>query len=623
MKITNLTVKNKKINFKDQVVEINGPGVYLISGDNGVGKTTILESILFENNAICFCSEEHQRLYNEERYNLFAYLPQGIPDYDVSVQEYLSKKGFFSKDEYFQLAKALKMDYIDLDSKINKLSGGERVKLGIISVFMKNTPYIFLDEPTNHLDNDGVGALIDLIRAEAEKKTILIVSHDKRLRFDFKTYNITIEPGTIIQKGKKEADTNIGIGANINGNDIRKHFMYKGIAWINIIAFFIIAIVLDGLVYVNHNKFVQGYSYENGEYEPDALLTYKADYFYSDLNTAYAKGSGLMIDSYKYDTTILMSDIPAISNIEGVDSIFVFDYLEFEEKINKCVLNDDTIYAAAIPKLMFTDYYDIMVWSIGIFGDLISGRYPDDYSNEICIPYHLLSYWFPLTDENSDGASMLGNEIYYNGEKYILVGILNGEYNLCIQSFDKEIGGTVYTYDADTFAAFMKKYTSEEIMETTEMLILTQPGKEKMVLDSLMTAFPAENYISSEFINAFEKQYNKEYMQEKIIPFNVVISVIVSLFVLLILKNQIKADGSKIADFNNYYISKTALRRFYVGNAIVKYGVLLIFCFGLNYYMNRSFRGAGTVLLIDALIIVLPSCIYMCKVLKNGYKNTD
>ena len=62
---------------------------------------------------------------------------------------------------------------------VNKLSGGERKRLQLMRVLMKNPNYLILDEPTNDLDIDTLNVLEDFL--ERYPGVLILVSHDRYL----------------------------------------------------------------------------------------------------------------------------------------------------------------------------------------------------------------------------------------------------------------------------------------------------------------------------------------------------------------------------------------------------------------------------------------------------------
>lgn len=69
---------------------------------------------------------------------------------------------------------------IDLDARIDALSGGERRRAALVSVLLGGHDLIVLDEPTNHLDVEGIGWLAaQLTELRSRQVAMLIVSHDR------------------------------------------------------------------------------------------------------------------------------------------------------------------------------------------------------------------------------------------------------------------------------------------------------------------------------------------------------------------------------------------------------------------------------------------------------------
>ncbi len=62
---------------------------------------------------------------------------------------------------------------------VGKLSGGERKRLQLMRVLMKNPNFLILDEPTNDLDIDTLNVLEEFL--ESYKGVLLLVSHDRYL----------------------------------------------------------------------------------------------------------------------------------------------------------------------------------------------------------------------------------------------------------------------------------------------------------------------------------------------------------------------------------------------------------------------------------------------------------
>ena len=62
---------------------------------------------------------------------------------------------------------------------VSKLSGGEKKRLHLMRVLMKNPNFLILDEPTNDLDIDTLNVLEEFL--EKYNGVLLLVSHDRYL----------------------------------------------------------------------------------------------------------------------------------------------------------------------------------------------------------------------------------------------------------------------------------------------------------------------------------------------------------------------------------------------------------------------------------------------------------
>ena len=79
------------------------------------------------------------------------------------------------------------------DTRISKLSGGQKTRLAMVRLILREPDIMLLDEPTNHLDTYSVEWLEDFLRTY--KKTVLIISHDRYFLDRTATKILEIENG--------------------------------------------------------------------------------------------------------------------------------------------------------------------------------------------------------------------------------------------------------------------------------------------------------------------------------------------------------------------------------------------------------------------------------------------
>ncbi len=143
----------------------------VITGANGIGKTTLLKSLLGILDPISGSVERDQFLE-------IGYFEQEMsPDINTTCLEEIWQE-FPSFNQYevrSSLAKCgLTTDHIE--SKVKVLSGGEQAKVRLCKLINRESNILILDEPTNHLDVD---AKEELKRALKEYKgSILMVCHE-------------------------------------------------------------------------------------------------------------------------------------------------------------------------------------------------------------------------------------------------------------------------------------------------------------------------------------------------------------------------------------------------------------------------------------------------------------
>ncbi len=159
-------------------------------GRNGKGKTTFLKLLLGEYQYKGMISKSVE----------FDYFP-----YEVKNKERMSieiVEEIAPNVEDWQIIKELNLLNTDAEilyRKFNLLSGGEQVKILLISLFLKENNFLLIDEPTNHLDIETRNNLIEYLN---KKKGFILVSHDRNFLDKVVNHIISINNTDIdIQKG--------------------------------------------------------------------------------------------------------------------------------------------------------------------------------------------------------------------------------------------------------------------------------------------------------------------------------------------------------------------------------------------------------------------------------------
>ncbi|MFP4698226.1 MAG: ATP-binding cassette domain-containing protein [Eubacteriales bacterium] len=621
MRVNSVSIINENLRIERLKFDFSKYGVNIITGENGSGKTSIIEKIMFECNDIQFNEPDQLESFKKDKSSVFTYIPQNILSYNVSVEKYITKSNKQINDEFLNdLLSRFKFEKSILKQKFNKLSGGEKIKIAIISGMLKDTPYIFMDEPSNNLDDFSTQILLDLINELKKDRTFIIITHDPRLKFE-NCNKIIIENNNKIENtAHTENGTNKKICKTSNSKNYfslaYKLFKTKS----NLVIAFLTICIGILLAFYTEIQYYEGYN--DQEIPPDNIIvTYKAEHKFGKLNKVYYKAANLKLDSSKKTNLIKYHDIPEISKIEGVEKIILQD-MEKHMNINTAfyednLINDLQVYA--VPNIVIENYIDFLgqYW---IMDHLIEGRFPKDYQNEITISKSLLKKYFNYSEDMIENA--LGSKVTFKNQDYTIVGLHTTD--VCFLSYTDDNNFGFYTYEKETYNDFTSSIIHyKERMDyadkegTNFMMIFTQNGYEKNVLDKLMKTYPAENYYSAKYTDYFKRYLNKNFIF-KVLGINFILASIVSLLLLFFTKEKILIDKKKIRDFENYYIDKKEIKNNYLVINIIMYILIFLAIIVFNNYYSVFSYSSNYVIIFTILFMLLPSYIYLFFKVKNA-----
>ena len=173
-----LVIKNLNKSYGDKIIfnnfhmEVYGGEKVQLKGKNGSGKSTLIKIILGNDND--FCGEikinpsvkigyiPQEIKFDNESNTILEYFLENYRGSETEVRTFLAKYMFYGENVF---------------KRLNELSGGERVRLLIAKLVIKQTNFLILDEPTNHLDISTRELLEENLKEY--KGTILFVSHDR------------------------------------------------------------------------------------------------------------------------------------------------------------------------------------------------------------------------------------------------------------------------------------------------------------------------------------------------------------------------------------------------------------------------------------------------------------
>jgi len=159
-------------------------------GRNGKGKTTFLKLLLGDYSYSGTISKNVT----------FDYFPYEIKDKNKMAIEIINEKAPDIED--WEIIKELNFLHTNpeiLYRDFSTLSGGEQVKIQLVSLFLKGDNFLLIDEPTNHLDIQTKNNLVEYLK---KKKGFILVSHDRNFLDEVIDHIISINNTNIdIQKG--------------------------------------------------------------------------------------------------------------------------------------------------------------------------------------------------------------------------------------------------------------------------------------------------------------------------------------------------------------------------------------------------------------------------------------
>lgn len=97
--------------------------------------------------------------------------------YSALHEQFTKAGGYEFRSRVKGTLKNMGFDESMWDTRISKLSGGQKTRLAMVRLILREPDIMLLDEPTNHLDTYSVEWLEDFLHLY--KKTVLIISHDR------------------------------------------------------------------------------------------------------------------------------------------------------------------------------------------------------------------------------------------------------------------------------------------------------------------------------------------------------------------------------------------------------------------------------------------------------------
>ena len=189
----NFSYGDKKI-FNDFNIELNSSEIIGIFGKSGSGKSTLIDILLGFKKPRKFELKINNQFVSDISIvrEMISYIPQNIFLYNESIKKniVLDQIDNFSKEIYLESLKFSKcVEFVDKlkdgDEYIvgragEKLSVGQKQRIGLARSLYHKKKILILDEPTSALDEDTEKQILEnILNIKNKKISIIIISHNK------------------------------------------------------------------------------------------------------------------------------------------------------------------------------------------------------------------------------------------------------------------------------------------------------------------------------------------------------------------------------------------------------------------------------------------------------------
>lgn len=185
---------NSEVIIKDYSLNIKKNSIIGLHGKSGSGKSTLLKLLMrfwdVDQGKILISNTNIKDIQTSSLRDNQAYVTQDTHMFNDTIANNIAiGKKDASIDEIISAAKKASIhNFITklpdgYNSQVgelgDQLSCGERQRIGIARVFLRNAPLILLDEPTSNLDSLNEAIILKSLKEHSKNKTMVLVSHRK------------------------------------------------------------------------------------------------------------------------------------------------------------------------------------------------------------------------------------------------------------------------------------------------------------------------------------------------------------------------------------------------------------------------------------------------------------
>jgi iron complex transport system ATP-binding protein len=202
--------------FKNIDLTLNSGQLVGLIGDNGIGKSTLLKTIIGNVNPLSGQINIDNKLienYTAQELSLKVSIvvTEKIGGFNLTVWDvvasgrtpYINLFGKLSSDDETMVETSLEqLSLMPFKNKlIDELSDGQRQKVMIAKSLAQQTPIIILDEPTAFLDHTSKHQLFGVLKTlcEEQNKLVIVSSHDLELMRNYVSKSIMLQKNNTIE----------------------------------------------------------------------------------------------------------------------------------------------------------------------------------------------------------------------------------------------------------------------------------------------------------------------------------------------------------------------------------------------------------------------------------------